>query len=194
MRSSFVRMDGLLVERRIFDARISCPPTQGKYAECCHNSEVVVSRKEAKRIVDLLGEIRKFHGQIFQRGKYVNFFDEVHEDEIRIDSEDFDTCPLLHRNSKGDERCSLHTACNRLGLPVPDYKPMACRMWPLTVEIARGGNLQITVGVRKEGACCVRFSGKTGSPLLVAMEPVLTEFLGGRITGQLLGLQKKLKG
>lgn len=63
------------------------------------------------------------------------------------------TCPFLFRR-QGRALCSIHAVAIDGGQRISDFKPRACRHWPLTIQIRRGAPV-ITIHPEAERIGCV---------------------------------------
>ncbi len=99
---------------------------------CCSCYEVTITSKELQKIVACMPLAAHLCSDLKSHDGYENVFDQISPGLYFIDTTDDGTCVFAYH--EGDKiLCSLHTAAEKLRIPIRDAKPEACLLWPLAL-------------------------------------------------------------
>ena len=108
-----------------------CEPSRCRIASsCCSSYEVLVDRKEQRRIRGHLNDAARYAIELVEEDGFMDPFETTEGGSCLATNED-GLCVFAYRNSKRHLLCSLHSAAFDHGLPGVAIKPMACAIWPL---------------------------------------------------------------
>ena len=110
---------------------------------CCVGLAVEVSRREVRAIDSMMDELARLVPTLREDGGYASVFVDEEPPDLLIESDDDGACPFLFRTRK-HALCSVHTVALETGRSVPDFKPAACRHWPVMLE-RDGRHVRVTL-------------------------------------------------
>ena len=123
---------------------------------CCVGLAVEVARREVRAIDTLMDELARLVPAL-REGRGFEL----------IESRDDGSCPFLFRTRRR-ALCSIHHVALRTGRPVEDFKPAACRHWPIVLE-ADGECVRVTVEPAASRMGCVApIAHLPGQPTVLA--------------------------
>ncbi|MBM4267245.1 MAG: hypothetical protein FJ144_11665 [Deltaproteobacteria bacterium] len=109
---------------------------------CCIGLAVEVSRREIRAIDSMMDELASLVPALAEDDGYASVFVDDPPEWI-IETDDDGVCPFLMR-TRTRALCSIHHQALATGRHVPDWKPAACRHWPLMLQ-AEGSRVRISV-------------------------------------------------
>lgn len=119
---------------------------------CCVGLTVEVTRKEIRRVDSLMDELTALVPSLEEDDGYVDAFVEDAPSWV-IDSDERGACPFLLRTRK-HSLCSIHTLALQTDRRVPDWKPAACRHWPILLR-QEGRRVRVLVQPAAQKIGCV---------------------------------------
>ncbi len=164
-RGKLIQLDNILVDaemmvERVFQCdihwclRCSGEGTGRKFNKsCCTDLEVDLTKGE----LELLQELRRRAEQsltmaprdplapVMQRLKENNFTNETEKGETELTHLKNGRCPLSWMDKDGALRCGINSLCQRLGLPLAQYKPDPCYLFPLHYVEHEPGKYLLTI-------------------------------------------------
>ena len=120
---------------------------------CCVGLAVEVSRREVRAIDSMMDELARLVPTLREDGGYASVFVDEEPPDLLIESDDDGACPFLFRTRK-HALCSVHTVALETGRAVPDFKPAACRHWPVMLE-RDGKDVRVTLQPQSLRIGCV---------------------------------------
>lgn len=145
---------------------------------CCVGLTVEVSRREIRAIDSLMDELATLVPSLRDDDGYVDAFVDDPPAWV-IDSDDRGACPFLLR-TQARSLCSIHRLALETGRTVAEWKPAACRHWPLLL-VAEGSRVRVTLQPAAERIGCVApVADLPGHPTVFeAYREELAEITGG---------------
>jgi hypothetical protein len=147
---------------------------------CCVGLVVEVSKREVRAVDTMMDELARLVPSLRENGGYANVFVDDAPGLV-IESRADGACPFLFRTG-GNALCSIHHAAAASGRAIEDFKPAACRHWPITL-VQDGERVRITVhaAARRIG-CVAPLRQLPGQPtVLEAFEAEIAELCGSAV-------------
>lgn len=147
---------------------------------CCVGLVVEVSKREVRAIDTMMDELARLVPSLREDGGYANLFEDDPPGLV-IESRADGACPFLFRTG-GKALCAIHHAAMVSGRAVEDFKPAACRHWPITL-VQDGERVRITVheAARRIG-CVAPLRQLPGQPtVLEAFDAEIAELCGSAV-------------
>lgn len=119
---------------------------------CCVGLTVEVTRKEIRAVDSLMDELRALIPTLHDGDGYIDAFVDDPPTWV-IDSNDDGACPFLLRTPQ-HSLCSIHHLALATDRRVPDWKPAACRHWPILLR-QEGRRVRVMVQPAAERIGCV---------------------------------------
>jgi hypothetical protein len=113
---------------------------------------VEVSRREVRAIDSLMDELARLVPALREGDAYANVF-VPDPPGLVIETGENGVCPFLFR-TRHHALCSIHRVALRTGRAVAEFKPAACRHWPIALE-ADGDRIRVTVEPAARRMGCV---------------------------------------
>lgn len=120
---------------------------------CCVGLAVEVSPREVRAIDTLMDELAHLVPSLREDDGYANVFVDDDPPDLLIEADDHGACPFLMRTRR-HALCSIHHLALRTGRAVPDFKPAACRHWPVMLE-RDGRDVRVTIQPHAMRVGCV---------------------------------------
>jgi hypothetical protein len=154
----------------------ACAPSRCRVAAtCCNSYEVLVDRKEQRRILGHLNDAARYAIELEEPGGFVDPFEPTEGGTCLATDED-GQCVLAYRNEKKHLLCSLHSAALGHGLHGFAIKPMACAIWPLYYVEGETPLLTVQEGVTEFP--CNRFRRRDAKRLDRGIADILRQVWG----------------
>ena len=126
---------------------------------CCAKYEVCVSAREMSAIIGALPLAAEYCPWLKGEDGFDNVFDETERGCFAIDTHADGLCVLAYSCDAGI-RCSLHSVAEQIGVAPHRLKPIACTLWPLSLQEPPDATLSICDDVFRFP--CNRRNGKGG--------------------------------
>jgi hypothetical protein len=148
---------------------------------CCVGLAVEVSRHEVRAIDTLMDELARLVPSLREGEGYASVFVDEEPPDLLIEADDDGACPFLFRTRK-HALCSIHTVALETGRALPEFKPAACRHWPVTLE-RDGDDVRVTLQPHALRIGCVAPRGELpGHPSVAeAYRDEIAEMCGGEV-------------
>ncbi len=120
-------------DRSLYDLAWRCwPDGCPRGRTCCVGLTVEVTRREIRAVDSLMDELTALIPDLEGEDGYVDAFVDDGPQWV-IDSGEDGACPFLLRTRK-HALCSIHHLALATGRRVVDWKPAACRHWPILLR------------------------------------------------------------
>ena len=100
---------------------------------CCATYEVCITPAEVDAIVGVLPEASKDCPELKDGDDFQNVFEETDDGLVCLDTTEDGLCVFAYQ-AEGEVRCALHSAAERLKIPLEEVKPAVCLLWPLSIS------------------------------------------------------------
>lgn len=157
---------------------------------CCVGLTVEVTRKEIRAVDSLMDELEAIVPSLRDGDGYIDAFVDDPPTWV-IDSGEDGVCPFLNR-TKTHSLCSIHSLALETDRHVPDWKPAACRHWPILLK-AEGSRVRVLVQPAAQRIGCVApAEDLPGHPTVAeAYRDELIEICGADVVERRLGARPK---
>ena len=214
VKNSFVEIDSVLVDPKIFTTSYLCDVERYEYKSMCCSRACIVPDKEINKVKrhlkGIVSYLSRENREVIDKRGFVAMCEkqcptgcEIHPDEARAARRFFEAneefkcfliykgaCVFLYTNKQGFKYCAIHTYAMDKDMQWEAFKMKDCVQYPLSVYIKDGKKvLTIQDTPFLEHIPCMK--DKTGEPMYKSLEKTITALLGKKFNDKLQKYAKK---